>query len=118
MQPAGSSYSPFSTTFLNEAPSPIQQEGGDVVLNYTLAIPEAMFLAFIKNRIQAYLDQKNDLIYLGTSESMQRGFSEWIAKIFTSKQFTAEELKLVTVISSIWMKTKNQVENELNMFSY
>jgi hypothetical protein len=107
MQPIGSS---FNTTFLNQVHSTVQQEGGHI---FTLTPLEKMFLAFVKNRIQVNLDQKNDLFYLGTGEPVQRDFSEWVAKTWTSKAFAADELHLVTVISSIWMKAKNQVKNEL-----
>jgi hypothetical protein len=103
----------YTTHFLKELPPAVQQEGNSVVLNFPLTIPESMFLAFVKGMVQYNLDKKYDLIYLGTSEKMQSDFSGWVAKTFTSKQFTSEELKLATVVPSLWMKTKTFVENEL-----
>lgn len=108
MGPLGS----FTTTLI---PPTIQRNGNSVVLNFSLTIPEAMFLAFVKNMVQCSLEQKNGLVYLGTSEKMQSDFNGWVAKKFTSKEITSEELSLVTVVSSIWMKTKAFVENKLKI---
>lgn len=115
MQPASSASSNFSTTFLNAAPPPIKREGESVVLNFTLTISESMFLTSVKSVIQSSLDQQYNVIFLATSESMQRGFREWVGRTFTSKEFSAEELNLVTIVSSIWMKTKTHIENELRI---
>jgi hypothetical protein len=97
MQSVGSTSLSYSTTFLIDI----------------LTIPEIMFLAFVKDSIQSNLDQKNDLIYFGASEYMQSSFSDWTEKTFTCRKFTEEELNLITLITSIWTKTKNYIENDL-----
>jgi|GEM_PF-6768039 len=105
--------STFSTTLLNQELPAIQNDKKDVILNYALTIPEAMFLASVAGMVRANLDQGGNLIYISTS--MQNGFREFVAKTFTAKKFSAEDLNLITIIPSLWAKTKTQIENELTV---
>jgi hypothetical protein len=105
--------SSYQSTFVQAPFPPAQQEENSVVRNMALTIPETLFLTFSKSVIQTSLNVGSDLTYLDTSEPMQRGFNEWVAKTFADKKFSPEELKLDAVVSSIWGKVKILIENEL-----
>lgn len=107
----------YTTTYLNEAPPPVQQEKNDVVLNFTLTIPESIFLAFSSPMIQSMIDKQANIIYLSTAEKMQSSFTNWTERTFKAKKFTPEELNLATIVLSVWAKTKSFVDNELNVLN-
>jgi len=103
----------FQTTYSNVALPPVPKVKNVTFLTISLTTPESMFITFMNNVFQCHLNQKNELIYLDPSEKLQKDFNGWVAKTFTSKQFTPEELNLVHIIASVWSKIKIQVENDL-----
>lgn len=98
---------------MNSAASvPVQNVTKENHSNSTFSIPESLFLLFTKNAIQANIDKGVSLIYLGTTEKMQKDFNQWRLKN-SSIEMSPESSNLVTIISSIWMKTKTHIESEL-----
>ena len=62
---------------------------------------------------KARSQSKQDLIYLGTSESMQKGFQVYVTDKFGANKSSPKQLDLEPIISSLWNKTKEQVEFQL-----
>ncbi|HEV8052846.1 MAG TPA: hypothetical protein VGP47_10160 [Parachlamydiaceae bacterium] len=77
---------------------------------------ESTFLENISSRISIFKSQnlqKIDLFCLRTSESMKRDFKEYASKKYADKNYSPEALDLESIISSIWHKTKNNVQTQL-----
>lgn len=83
------------------------------IYNYFYPSPdlESTFIEAISDTIRPH--QNQDLFYLGTSDSMQIGFQNYVGKKFTAHEFEPGELALGPIILSIWKKTKESVESQL-----
>lgn len=92
-----------------KAPSPLQIDNTGAALS----TPECILLVFAKHKIGADLTSGDNLIYLGTSEFMQKGFNEWVVQTYPNANFSLEAFNLTTLVASVWSKTKTHVENEL-----
>lgn len=72
---------------------------------------ELIFLKSVSYSLQ--INPNNNLFYLGTSDSMQNGFQNHVRTNFSVKGWTAKELDLEPIISSIWTKSKAYIQSQL-----
>src|ERR1700733_696465 len=96
---------PRATYFQNI--SPIQEDEN------TLTAAETTLLVYLQPWIQDCLEKKINIVYIGASQLMQTHFTEWVKKNFTARKYTDQELDVNSLVSSIWGKIKNRVENQL-----
>ena len=71
---------------------------------------ELQFISFAKEIFRSSLNE-NKLITFGSSEEKQIKFNQWMKNYPAGK---SADLKLETIISSIWMKSRNNVLINLN----
>jgi hypothetical protein len=103
----------YKVEFLQTAPPPVRVEGIEIKINFSLTLPEVIFVAFAERAMKSAVIAKNDLIYLGTSEKMQNDFKTCVNEKFKNNHFSPEELKLDTIVSSIWVKSKTFIMQQL-----
>lgn len=95
----------------SSVPLPSQQEKKKEKEEAMFTFPENLFLVFMRSRLTTFLNQKTKVILLIASESMQGRFNLWVKDKLPDEKLTAEKLRLDTIISSIWQKTKNYLEH-------
>lgn len=106
----------YKTTFLKASPPSVDFTGPTKVLNYSFALPEAMYIGFIFKALEGQLNNGTSYIFLGASQKMQEDFTQFINNKFGSKrQFTVVELELNSIVTSVWEKTKLYVQNTLEL---
>jgi hypothetical protein len=105
----------LNVTPTNAVQPPVVIQGNQVTLNCTFTIPETMFVAYVQGTVKRNLEAGNTLIYLGVSNSMQNGFNQWVANKFSSANLTPDQLRLTTLVTSVWTKTKAFVDNKLSL---
>lgn len=106
----------YKTTYLKASPPSVDSTGPTKVLNYSFALPEAIYIGFIFKALEGQLNSGTSYIFLGASQKMQEDFTQFVNNKFGSKrQFTVAELELNSIITSIWEKTKLYVQNTLEL---
>jgi hypothetical protein len=66
----------------------------------------------MRSEMQASLNQKC-LVFLETSSSRQISFNEWVKKNYNNKKLGSEVFNITEIISSIWRKTKIEINKNL-----
>jgi hypothetical protein len=92
---------------------PFEETATGGKLNFSLTLPEILYIEFVKGGIQDHL-QKGDqaIIYLGTSEVMQELFYKLVTA--AKSKFKPEELNVKNLVASIWLKTRTHLNNRLS----
>lgn len=97
-------------------PPPVVQRRGTeiaVTLNFNPTLPEIILMTFVKGAIQCSFLLGCTFHYVGNSEAMQNEFNPWVKETFPRHNFTPEQLKLPDLVTSIWSKTMQFVNAEL-----
>jgi hypothetical protein len=104
----------FTTTYSNTPLAPVQQDEKGTTITLSLSVPEAMFLAFVSGGLQSSIKKGDSHAILSTSNEMQRDFTNWSTKNFPHHGYTQKQLELVTLVTSLWEKSKVCVNIEKN----
>lgn len=76
-----------------------------------LSLPEKIFLDFIHQIVKQALMNYTS-IYIGVNKGMQSCFHEFVIHR-AKKNYNKTEFDLDVIVTSVWMKTKRHVEQEL-----
>ena len=82
----------------------------------TLTNTETTLLEYLQPWIQDCLDKKISIVYIEISQPLQNQFTEWVKKTYTARKYSDKELDLNLLVTSIWQKTRNRIENQLTTF--
>lgn len=93
----------------------VQEVSGNIQVNLTVTIPEAMLIAFAGGMIRSQLVSDCDLIYLGVSTNLQENFNKYVIDHWPNSGLTQEQLKLTTLVHSVWEKSKTCLLNKLSV---
>jgi hypothetical protein len=100
-----------------ELPQVIQRRGTEVAvtLNFNPTIPEVFLMTFVRGGIQRSFEEGCNLHYIGNSEGMQNHFISWVKATFPRQDVPSEQLKLTELVTSIWSKTREYVDAQLDV---
>ena len=107
----------FKVTFSETELPPIQVEGNKMDVNFSLTIPEVIYLALYIDGIKSAVDTKANFAFMSAGEKLQRRFVELAEKRFNAREFSPEELNLDSLVTSIWMKARIVTEGQCLLFN-
>ena len=94
-----------------------QQNNEQAILSLSLSMPEFLFSEFMEKMLSFNLEKGLELIYLGATPNLQKGFDDWVISPEGGKNYplTEQERIIQPLIASIWEKTKIYINQLLQV---
>jgi hypothetical protein len=87
-----------------------------IELQYELTPPERVYVELVRNCFQKALERGYGLVVLSKTDLKQKVFTDCVANRYGFDTYSEDELDLYAIMKSVWKKSLEQVNYEIDLF--